>query len=322
MNKDKLLEGQGLSRLEGEEGPEETTPSCVGIEEARMPAEMLAEYATLGYGRPTISKPNRMMFGHIENEEDCTGIQQQLDQMARHQEVREKLEDFILSFNKDPKATLAGLKPRKIAQKLFETPGLDKDVLGQYFTRPDAAEVFEIYCGKIDFKGVEVDISLRMLLSKFKLRGEEQQVDRILRIFSKIWTRDNASRGCEADDIHVLCYSLIMLNTDAHSSNIETKMTMEEFVRRTGAVVPSVSRAFLEEMYSRIVDEKFETKIDEIEMIYGRLNLLNSSNIRENVDLVKDLSAGSIMYKYCRNGTMAQRVLFLRDDRICWRDPA
>ena len=44
-----------------------------------------------------------------------------------------------MAFNKDPKTALAGLKPKKAALKLFETPGLDKDVLGQYFGRPGSA---------------------------------------------------------------------------------------------------------------------------------------------------------------------------------------
>lgn len=58
-----------------------------------------------------------------------------------------------------------------------------------------------------------------------------------------------------ADAVHVLAFSAILLNTDAHSASVRTKMTAAQFVANTrgingGADLP---RAFLEGLYGSIL---------------------------------------------------------------------
>ena len=52
----------------------------------------------------------------------------------------------------------------------------------------------------------------------------------------------------------MLCYSLIMLNTDAHSSQIKKKMTQQEFVNMNRGTNDSgdLPTAFLESLYQGI----------------------------------------------------------------------
>ena len=65
-----------------------------------------------------------------------------------------------------------------------------------------------------------------------------------------------------ADVAYVLAYSVIMLNTDAHSPMVKTKMSLEEFVKNNrgiddGADLP---RAFLTDLYQRIVVNEIKMK--------------------------------------------------------------
>lgn len=71
-----------------------------------------------------------------------------------------------------------------------------------------------------------------MYLDTFKLPGEAQQVDRVLENFSKVYFRQQTSQVLrDQDAVHVLAFSIVMLNTDLHNDNIRTRMTMEQFIR-------------------------------------------------------------------------------------------
>ena len=68
-----------------------------------------------------------------------------------------------------------------------------------------------------------------------------------------------------ADTAYVLAYSIIMLNTDAHSPKIAKKMTLAEFLRNNrgindGADLPA---ELLEGIYERITAEGFKVKEDD-----------------------------------------------------------
>jgi hypothetical protein len=163
--------------------------------------------------------------------------------------------------------------------------------IGDFLGRPDAQPVLSAFVHLLDFRSLELDVALRSFLSLFRLPGEAQQIDRILETFSKRFaachrdvaspTRESkagdsrggdskagAGLGC-ADTVHVLCYSLIMLNVDAHSSRIprHKKMTLAQFVSNNrgidaGADLPP---ALLRELYASVVSR--EIKIEQREFI-------------------------------------------------------
>ena len=73
-------------------------------------------------------------------------------------------------------------------------------------------------------QGLTFDFALRKLLSKFKLPGEAQQIERVVWQFSQSFHQANP-QAANPEELHVLSYAIIMLATDAHNPKQEVKMT-------------------------------------------------------------------------------------------------
>ncbi|CAO2656341.1 Nn.00g051440.m01.CDS01 [Neocucurbitaria sp. VM-36] len=91
-----------------------------------------------------------------------------------------------------------------------------------------------------DWTGFSILAAMRDLCGKLVLKAETQQVDRILMSLSERWCECNSSHGFKAVDVvHTICYSILLLNTDLHLADIESRMTRSQFVRNT---LPTVTR--------------------------------------------------------------------------------
>jgi hypothetical protein len=176
--------------------------------------------------------------------------------------------------------------------------GLDKKAVGAYLGEAGKApiagksplswerdwfhkDVLQSYCGLFRFEGQSLLDGLRMFLAAFRLPGEAQQIDRILQAFS-----DSCGQVCEesadgrlqlfsedpkraSDAAYLLSFSIIMLNTDRHNTNIreDRKMSAADFVKNNtdygrditekGKEFPS---EFLEGIYHSINDEEIRTE--------------------------------------------------------------
>ncbi|KAM0327187.1 hypothetical protein ACHAQA_006319 [Verticillium albo-atrum] len=92
----------------------------------------------------------------------------------------------------------------------------------------------QAYIELYDFSNKSVVQALRQVCERLVFRAETQQVDRILVAFSKRWCDCNPNHGFKASDvIHTICYSIMLLNTDLHLADIESKMTRSQFVKNT-----------------------------------------------------------------------------------------
>ncbi|KAK6447966.1 hypothetical protein FP744_10004216 [Trichoderma asperellum] len=115
---------------------------------------------------------------------------------------------------------------------------------------PIRQRTLKAYIELYDFTDLSILSALRRVCGRLILRGETQQVDRILVAFSKRWCDCNPNHGFKATDvIHTICYSIMLLNTDLHMADIEQKMTRSQFVKNTlttitQAVEESVPDAF------------------------------------------------------------------------------
>ncbi|KAK8125956.1 uncharacterized protein PG998_001715 [Apiospora kogelbergensis] len=90
------------------------------------------------------------------------------------------------------------------------------------------------YMELYDFADKSVLTALREVCGRLILRAETQQVDRILVCFSNRWCDCNPNHGFKTMDvIHTMCYSIMLLNTDLHMADIESKMTRSQFVKNT-----------------------------------------------------------------------------------------
>lgn len=76
----------------------------------------------------------------------------------------------------------------------------------------------------MDFTGLTFENALRFFLEGFRLPGEAQKIDRIMETFGEKFCRCNPRVFASSDVAYVLAYAVIMLNTDAHSSQVKHKV--------------------------------------------------------------------------------------------------
>ncbi|TQS38608.1 hypothetical protein Golomagni_00883 [Golovinomyces magnicellulatus] len=103
------------------------------------------------------------------------------------------------------------------------------------------AKVLEAYFGLYNFTNLNILAALRNLCGRLILKAESQQVDRILLAFSHRWSECNPCHGFKSTDvIHIIAYSLILLNTDLHLADIEQKMSRNQFTKNTLATIKKI----------------------------------------------------------------------------------
>jgi brefeldin A-inhibited guanine nucleotide-exchange protein len=92
--------------------------------------------------------------------------------------------------------------------------------------------VLHAYVDQLDFTGMTFDMAIRRFLAGFRLPGEAQKIDRMMEKYAERFVACNPGVFPSADTAFVLAFSVIMLQTDAHSPNIkpEKKMTKASFV--------------------------------------------------------------------------------------------
>ncbi|KAL8893889.1 MAG: hypothetical protein Q9192_004819 [Flavoplaca navasiana] len=144
----------------------------------------------------------------------------------------------------DYDVTLPFREDKVLAQRVFEG---DENLVSK--TRaaawlgdagPDRARVRRAYMELFDWQNLNILAALRDFCGRLLLKGETQQVDRILDAFSTQWCACNPNHGFKATDVvHTICYSILLLNTDLHAAEIEQKMTRAQFIKNT---LPTIRR--------------------------------------------------------------------------------
>ena len=180
----------------------------------------------------------------------------------------------VIKFNMKPKTGIKYLRqvcgleenPEATARFLLSTEGLDKKAVGDYLGEGDDFNkaVLYAYVDSIHFTDMSFDAALRKFLSYFWLPGEAQKIDRMMEKFAERYCSQNEGVFANPDTAYVLAYSLIMLNTDAHSSQIKKKMTQQEFVNMNRGINDSgdLPTPFLEALYQGITTNEIKIKQD------------------------------------------------------------
>ncbi|CUS20956.1 LAQU0S02e02234g1_1 [Lachancea quebecensis] len=194
------------------------------------------------------------MHDRIEGE-DSSSLSQRSPVKAL--EERAKKTEFIKcteAFNEKPKKGIPLLIEHRfiesdseadIAKFLFEKNGrLNKKSIGEHLANPDKISLLKKFVGLFDFKGLRIDEALRIMLTKFRLPGESQQIERIVETFSAKYVEsqeyDPEKAGLEiendystvqpdADSVFILSYSVILLNTDLHNPLVKKHMTFDDY---------------------------------------------------------------------------------------------
>lgn len=160
-----------------------------------------------------------------------------------------------------------------VARFLFYGENIDKTQLGLFLSEGSEwnNSILDSFVQLFDFHLMEFDMALRRFLSKFKLPGEAQKIDRLMEKFA--WRYFSQNPGMEPfanqDAVYILAFSVIMLNTDAHNSAIkkQNKMTKAQFIANNAGINggENFPESFLSELYDKIVMYEIKMESDDIE---------------------------------------------------------
>lgn len=107
--------------------------------------------------------------------------------------------------------------------------------------------ILQSYMSFFDFKDLKLEQAFRNLCSKLYLKGETQQIDRVLLQFSVRYFECNPK--CifgTTDAVHAIVYSLLLLNTDLHVAQGDyKKMTQSAFIKNTMNAISSCTPAYI-----------------------------------------------------------------------------
>ncbi|CAA7055420.1 unnamed protein product [Microthlaspi erraticum] len=189
---------------------------------------------------------------------------------AKH--IKKKLMLGADNFNSDPKKGLKQLQtmhllpeeldPKSVACFFRYTGGLDKNLIGDYLGNHDqfCVQVLHEFAKTFDFQNMNLDTALRLFVGTFRLPGESQKIQRVLEAFSERYYEQSPQILINKDAALLLSYSIILLNTDHHNTQVKKKMTEEDFIRNNrlingGADLP---REYLSELYHSICDSEIQ----------------------------------------------------------------
>ncbi|MCJ1421439.1 guanine nucleotide exchange protein for ADP-robosylation factor [Xylographa parallela] len=154
----------------------------------------------------------------------------------------------IRQFNFKPKRGIKALihdgfipsdSPEDIAAFIVQNDQLDKAMIGEYLGEgePQNVAIMHAFVDSMDFAKRRFVDALRQFLQSFRLPGEAQKIDRFMLKFAERYITGNPNAFANADTAYVLAYSVIMLNTDQHSSKLRgARMTKEDFIKNNRGI--------------------------------------------------------------------------------------
>ncbi|KAJ3033191.1 Brefeldin A-inhibited guanine nucleotide-exchange protein 2 [Rhizophlyctis rosea] len=167
----------------------------------------------------------------------------QIESLAsRKQLLRTAIKQFNLKPSKGIKMLIEHAFITKdaasIASFLRSASGLTKASIGEYLGEGDAfnIQVMHAFIDAMDFVDMNFVDALRAFLQTFRLPGEAQKIDRIMEKFADRYCENNPSIFAKADTAYTLAFSVIMLNTDQHSSQIKHRMDKQAFLKNNRGI--------------------------------------------------------------------------------------
>lgn len=213
---------------------------------------------------------------HINSidEDTKSNYSQDVDNPTQFESLKQRktdLSDCIELFNANPKKAipllvkkefLADDEPKTIAQWLLKTDNLDMAAVGDFLGEGDDKNILimHYFVDEFDFTGLSIVDALRAFLQKFRLPGEGQKIDRFMLKFAERFVEQNPGVFSKADTAYVLSYSLIMLNTDLHSTRIKHKMTLKEFLENNEGIDNGndLPKEFLVSLFNEIANNEIK----------------------------------------------------------------
>ncbi|XP_038056628.1 brefeldin A-inhibited guanine nucleotide-exchange protein 2-like [Patiria miniata] len=196
------------------------------------------------------------------------------EQFESQKQQKEIIEQGIEMFNKKPMKGITflqehgilGKRPDDIADFFHKDDRLNTTVLGDFMGENEKLnkEVMYAYVDQMDFSEKDFVAALRSFLAGFRLPGEAQKIDRMMEKFASRYVDNNIRQTvfASADVAYVLAYSIILLTTDLHSSQVKHKISKEEYIRMNRGINDSkdLPPEYLSEIYDEIACNEIKMK--------------------------------------------------------------
>jgi brefeldin A-inhibited guanine nucleotide-exchange protein len=169
------------------------------------------------------------------------------EQLEKEKQRKTAQSNAIKQFNFKPKRGIKLLleegfiphsTPEEIALFLLREEKLDKAQIGEFLGEGDEwnISIMHAFVDAMDFTKRRFVDALRQFLQSFRLPGEAQKIDRFMLKFANRYVMQNPNAFANADTAYVLSYSVVMLNTDQHSSKVVKRMTKEDFIKNNRGI--------------------------------------------------------------------------------------
>ncbi|KAH6631335.1 hypothetical protein F5144DRAFT_570722 [Chaetomium tenue] len=169
------------------------------------------------------------------------------DQLEKEKARKTAMTNAIKVFNFKPKHGIKLLlkegfissdSSEDIARFLLRDDRLDKAQIGEYLGEGDQknVDIMHAFVDMMDFTKKRFVDALREFLQAFRLPGEAQKIDRFMLKFAHRYVTGNPNAFANADTPYVLAYSVILLNTDLHSSKVVKRMTKDDFIKNNRGI--------------------------------------------------------------------------------------
>jgi len=117
--------------------------------------------------------------------------------------------------------------------------------IGEFLSRKENQASLQFYFDKFDLHRPIVKAIRIALSGSLHLPAEGELIDHIVEAFATIYTSQNPGAFKSVSSAHILCYAIILLNSDIHNPNVYKHMTQEEFIQN---IRPSISNTELTDM--------------------------------------------------------------------------
>ncbi|KAG9237809.1 hypothetical protein BJ875DRAFT_369269 [Amylocarpus encephaloides] len=191
------------------------------------------------------------------------------EQLEKEKQRKTAVSNAIKQFNFKPKRGIKLLLSDKIipsdsaediAEFLLREERLDKAQIGEFLGEGEEKNIaiMHAFVDCMDFTKRRFVDALRQFLQSFRLPGEAQKIDRFMLKFANRYVTGNPNAFANADTAYILAYSVILLNTDLHSSKVARRMTKEDFIKNNRGINDNANlpEEYLNGIYDEIASDE------------------------------------------------------------------
>ena len=189
---------------------------------------MVSLHNSLGCEAGADQTPNQFLVRHSSKE-----VSKQIK--TKPKKANEIVGHFLHEFSRELHPPASG----GTAWALRVIPSIDFETLGEFFGQPGeaSAKALSDFIKSLNLAAMDPEEALRACLQSFRLPGEAQQIDRIIKEIAYEYYNSHSDLTvagnyfASADAAYTFLFSVIMLNTDQHNPQVKKRMELKDFLR-------------------------------------------------------------------------------------------